>query len=63
MKAAYVFAAACLLGAVSCERHEWEKTKVLHETHGHDDHHDDHHGEHGDHADHGHEHAEGGEHH
>lgn len=57
MKAAYVFAAACLLGAVSCERHEWEKTKVLHEAHGHDEHHGEGHG------DHGHEHAEGEDHH
>ena len=35
MKAFYVIAAALFFAAVSCERHDWEETKVLHETHGH----------------------------
>lgn len=47
MKAFYLLAAGLFLAAVSCERHDWEDTKVLHETHeSHDDH--DKAGEHGD---------------
>jgi len=39
MKAAYLAAAGLFLAAVSCERHEWEDTKILHESHGgHGDH-------------------------
>ncbi len=33
MKAFYLLAAGLFLAAVSCERHEWEETKILHETH------------------------------
>ena len=33
MKAFYLLAAGLFLAAVSCERHEWEDTKILHETH------------------------------
>ncbi len=41
MKPTTLFAAAAaglFLVATSCERHEWEKTKKLHEKHGHDSH-------------------------
>ena len=32
------FLAACLFFAsVSCEQHDWEETKQLHETHGHEE--------------------------
>lgn len=48
MKALYCLAAGLFLMAVSCESHDWEETKVLHEAHG----------DHGDHGDHG----EGGDH-
>jgi hypothetical protein len=30
-------AGAFLIG-VSCERHDWEETKILHESHSHDEH-------------------------
>lgn len=52
MKAAYLAAAGLFLAAVSCERHEWEETKVLHESHG--GHEGGDHAEHadGEHADH-----------
>ena len=37
MKAFYLLAAGLFLAAVSCERHDWEDTKILHESHdGHD---------------------------
>lgn len=53
MKPTTLFAAAAAAGlflaATSCERHEWEETKQLHEKHGHashgEDHGDGHHGE------------------
>ncbi|MFC7338554.1 hypothetical protein ACFQY0_15270 [Haloferula chungangensis] len=51
MKAFYLLAAGLFLAAVSCERHEWEETKILHETHD----------AHGDHGDHGGESHEGGD--
>lgn len=38
MKLTSIFATAAaglLLCSVSCERHEWEETKALHEKHGH----------------------------
>lgn len=38
MKPTTLFAAAAaglFLSSVSCERHSWEETKVLHEKHGH----------------------------
>lgn len=41
MKALYCLVALPFLAAFSCERHDWEETKVLHETHGHDDHGDE----------------------
>jgi hypothetical protein len=28
-------AAGLFLSSISCERHEWEETKVLHQKHGH----------------------------
>jgi hypothetical protein len=36
MKSTTLFAAAAglFLSSVSCERHEWEETKALHEPHG-----------------------------
>ncbi|MCW1887349.1 hypothetical protein OKA04_21610 [Luteolibacter flavescens] len=48
MKPTTLFAAAAaglFLFATSCERHEWEETRKLHEKHGHASHgegHDDH---------------------
>lgn len=51
------------VGLSSCEKHEWDKTKKLYESHdeaGHDDHGHDDHGHaaaeagHDDHSDHGH---------
>ncbi|MEM1084513.1 MAG: hypothetical protein AAGI48_10400 [Verrucomicrobiota bacterium] len=33
MKAIHLFAIGLFLAAVSCERHSWEDTKVLHEKH------------------------------
>lgn len=56
MKAFYLLAAGLFLAAVSCERHTWEETKILHETPS--DEHSDHAEGHGegheghDHADH-----------
>lgn len=44
------------LGLMSCEKHDWEKTKKLYEHADHDDH-----AEHGDHDGHGHDEAEKGE--
>lgn len=38
MKAFYLLAASLFFVSVSCERHDWEDTKKLHETHGHDSH-------------------------
>jgi hypothetical protein len=38
MKLTSLFAAAAtglFLSSVSCERHDWEETKALHEKHGH----------------------------
>ena len=65
MKLPHLFAASLFLAVVSCERHSYEETKVLHEQHGHDDHaghgHDDHAGH--DHHDHsGHDHGDHGDH-
>jgi len=40
---------AVFVGLSSCEKHEWDKTKQLyesHDAHGHDDHADKDHGEH-----------------
>lgn len=54
VKAFHCLAAGLFLVAVSCERHEWEETKALHEhgSHGHDDHgHDDHASDEHDHED------------
>ena len=52
MKPTTLFAAAAaglFLVATSCERHEWEETKKLHEKHGHSAGHGEGHGEaHGD---------------
>lgn len=49
MKTTSLFAAAAaglFLSSVSCERHEWEETKALHEKHGHGaSHGDDKHGD------------------
>jgi hypothetical protein len=46
MKSTVLFAtAAAGLFLVSCERHEWEDTKVLHEKHGHAAHGDASHGD------------------
>jgi hypothetical protein len=49
MKLTSLFAAAAtglFLSSVSCERHEWEETKALHEKHGHGaSHGDDKHGD------------------
>ena len=50
MKSIVLFAAAGLF-LVSCERHDWEDTKVLHEKHGHSAHGEGHGDDHG--ADHG----------
>ncbi len=38
MKALYSLAASLFFVSVSCERHDWEETKELHETHGHEAH-------------------------
>ena len=49
MKSTVLFAAAAaglFLSSVSCERHSWEETKKLHETHGghgHAEHGEEHH--------------------
>jgi hypothetical protein len=58
MKTTTLFAAAAaglFLCSVSCERHEWEETKALHEPHGthaaHGAHGDEKHGEGADHGD------------
>lgn len=55
MKSTTLFAAAAglFLCSVSCERHEWEETKALHEPHGS-------HAAHGAHG--GEKHAEGADH-
>ncbi len=45
MKAIFLCTAGLFLAMVSCERHEWEETKALHEPHGSHGHGDDHHGE------------------
>ncbi len=46
MKAIFLCTAGLFLAMVSCERHEWEDTKALHEPHGdHGSHGGDHHGE------------------
>ena len=56
MKPLYLLAAGAFLAAVSCERHSFEETKVLHEQHSD---HGDGHGEAAGHDSHG---DEGGEH-
>jgi len=38
VKAAYLICSGLFLAAISCERHDWEDTKVLNEPHHHDDH-------------------------
>jgi hypothetical protein len=51
MKLSALLASALFLAVLSCESHDWERTKVLHESHGdHDDHGEDHagHEDHGD---------------
>lgn len=35
MKAIFLVTAGLFLAMVSCERHEWESTKALHESHSH----------------------------
>lgn len=35
MKALYLLAASLFFLSVSCERHDWEDTRKLHEGHGH----------------------------
>lgn len=48
MKTIFLVTAGLFLAMVSCERHEWEETKALHEPHGghdHGHHGDTHHGE------------------
>lgn len=59
MKPLHCLAACLFFASFSCEQHDWEDTKALHETHGHEDH-----GDHGDgHDDHGGEDAgHGGDH-
>jgi len=50
MKLTTLFAAAAaglFLVATSCERHEWEETKKLHEKHGHAAHGEGHEAAHG----------------
>ncbi|MCH7225871.1 hypothetical protein [Haloferula sp. A504] len=42
MKALHLLAATLFLVSVSCERHDWEETKALHEQHGHAAHADGH---------------------
>ncbi|MBB5352857.1 hypothetical protein HNR46_003105 [Haloferula luteola] len=58
MKLFCLLAAAAAFSAVSCERHDWEETKILHEAHGAHGH--DEHAEHAEHGEEGHagEHAE-----
>ncbi len=48
MKAASLLATGLFFTAVSCERHSWEETKVLHEEHhgGHEGHEGEAHAEH-----------------
>jgi hypothetical protein len=41
MKASYLLAASLFFASVSCEKHEWEETKILHEEHGHGEAHGD----------------------
>jgi hypothetical protein len=39
MKATFLLAAGLFVASVSCERHDWEEVKVLHEEHHHEGHH------------------------
>ena len=58
MKLSFLLAASFFFAVVSCERHEFEETKILHESHGsHGAGHADHSAEGDGHA-HGHEHGD-----